>query len=434
LAIAAVVYYSVTNEQINDVYLKVKQYNNGVLMSDTEFYSDTSSSSPTFNKQSTITKDGREYVIQTYDGYDVMFMGNDNGGHDFLACQKSTEQSTVTQMVDQSVSDGSLDSAANEFVDNEIVTMEDGSELRRESLLFNQGNNMVFSPAKLSGSDLALCQDPSNLDTLRRRLQPKLRNRRQLFDFTDVAGLFGWVFDNVFGFLQDVIDGGDIGTFDLPEPLPVVNRACNAATGLSGDAKMRHDLMKLAFMAYSLDADAPIVDGYTRVEGCTWENRGNLYANSKTTTGDFTDCVTIRNRNDDSSNQFMFAKHADHGDTCFIAWMGTFTAQGAVADLKCLKTKQWYGHTVGSGFADHFETVETVFKAEVEARGCTKFHITGHSLGGALSDISSLYLHKAMGVDIANIDVTTFGQPRVFAESTPFYVNHKDRYVMPETL
>ena len=43
-----------------------------------------------------------------------------------------------------------------------------------------------------------------------------------------------------------------------------------------------------------------------------------------------------------------------------------------------------------------------------------KYNFTGHSMGGAVAKIAAHYLHKEYHFQPHNINVVTFGDPRVF--------------------
>ncbi|KAL0947771.1 hypothetical protein HGRIS_013847 [Hohenbuehelia grisea] len=91
-----------------------------------------------------------------------------------------------------------------------------------------------------------------------------------------------------------------------------------------------------------------------------------------------------------------------------------------VASKRKLAMKRFPGMPSGvevhEGFADaHARTADEVLEATkklLKSHGLTKVMVTGHSLGGAMAALGSLFLKMNLGAEV-HVEAVTFGMPRV---------------------
>lgn len=102
----------------------------------------------------------------------------------------------------------------------------------------------------------------------------------------------------------------------------------------------------------------------------------------------------------------------------WVVFRGSNEQKDTIADLKGILVPWPYGDKVGNvhqGFFEQYKQVREQIKAEVLrliSMGHTKLHITGHSLGGALSELCAMDVaHYTKGTKLKFFAMTSFGAP-----------------------
>lgn len=134
----------------------------------------------------------------------------------------------------------------------------------------------------------------------------------------------------------------------------------------------------------------------------------------------------------DTDCQVCICTFKEYFSVCF---RGTESRADILTDLNAFKTKMSLENTrevempyVHQGFYNQYKSVEMYLASEIEKNLDKKIIISGHSLGGALATIASLFFKKKH----PEIDITciTFGSPRVGCEkfAEMFDTNVKQNY------
>lgn len=136
----------------------------------------------------------------------------------------------------------------------------------------------------------------------------------------------------------------------------------------------------------------------------------------------------IEYNNPDTDCQVMVAE-CDVDDQLIIAFRGTESKEDILTDLKITQVTlplfdiaDFLCPYVHSGFSEQFFSVNTHLENHIEEKN--KIVFTGHSLGGALATIGSLY-YSVMYPE-KDISCVTFGSPRVGDE---LFANYFDKHV-----
>lgn len=94
-----------------------------------------------------------------------------------------------------------------------------------------------------------------------------------------------------------------------------------------------------------------------------------------------------------------------------VVFRGTSSGTDIFTDIKAWKSKIHTGECIHSGFLNSFLSIWSELKNFVS---CFKYvNVSGHSLGGALSQIAGLYISDICN----NVNVFTFGSPLVGNDS-----------------
>lgn len=106
---------------------------------------------------------------------------------------------------------------------------------------------------------------------------------------------------------------------------------------------------------------------------------------------------------------------------CVLSFRGSMHVMNWMADMRFLK--KWWppearngwcpGCKVHSGFADAYEELRPEMLTALRELGCARLSITGHSLGGALSNLAAAELRASEETQVLVGPVFTFGAPRV---------------------
>lgn len=128
----------------------------------------------------------------------------------------------------------------------------------------------------------------------------------------------------------------------------------------------------------------------------------------------------------------------DYQETITICFRGTESIADILTDLKISQItfvipglEIWNCPQVHRGFYQQFESVRKEIEKHLDTNKHKNVIFTGHSLGGALATLASLYFSP--NFTDKNISCVTFGSPRVgdskFGELFNKYVNQSYRYV-----
>ena len=104
-----------------------------------------------------------------------------------------------------------------------------------------------------------------------------------------------------------------------------------------------------------------------------------------------------------------FARVAETDDRLVLAFRGTDEAEDWLTNLRAIPWR-YGGAWVHRGFMVAHQTLWDRVRGEIQRRGAKPLLVTGHSLGGALAELSCLFLRDYP----APVALTTFGKPNVF--------------------
>lgn len=106
-----------------------------------------------------------------------------------------------------------------------------------------------------------------------------------------------------------------------------------------------------------------------------------------------------------------FARITEDAGFVHVAFRGTDEFRDWLANLRALPPWLYGGAWVHRGFMVAHESIWSRVRTEIERRGGHKpLLITGHSLGGALAELSALFLRDYP----APVSLVCFGKPNVF--------------------
>lgn len=117
------------------------------------------------------------------------------------------------------------------------------------------------------------------------------------------------------------------------------------------------------------------------------------------------------------------AQEGQTGTQCVVAFRGSVKWQNWVEDFAYVP-EAWPRNSNGplnatwceqcmvhQGFAAAFDHVQNPMVAAIEKYHCSNLVVTGHSLGGAMTALASIYIRGELGLHVEN--VFTYGKPRV---------------------
>jgi predicted lipase len=104
----------------------------------------------------------------------------------------------------------------------------------------------------------------------------------------------------------------------------------------------------------------------------------------------------------------------EEDEATYIVFRGTSSLKDSVIDLQRMRT-DFKGVTAHRGFVKSYNSVAKSIKSHIAKKKPEKIIITGHSLGGAHSQLCAfdLYFDTDFVIDIS---VIAFGSPRVFGK------------------
>lgn len=129
---------------------------------------------------------------------------------------------------------------------------------------------------------------------------------------------------------------------------------------------------------------------------------------------DNSNCILISNKDTDAQCKIFF--NIDKSNTIYIVFRGTSSLDDWKTDLKIRQETFLYDDVkVHRGFLEQYLSIhQDIVKCIKPLLNFTnEIVITGHSLGGALSTICAVYLKEIPSSNKYNVNVYTFGSPRV---------------------
>jgi hypothetical protein len=142
---------------------------------------------------------------------------------------------------------------------------------------------------------------------------------------------------------------------------------------------------------------------------------------------------------------------ADIDDELVLVWRGTATQQQLITEVSAIAAE--YFSPVDNSFVDvkindivvggafnyfysnfmDLWTDETMEDFKTRAKDAKKIRVIGHSLGGALASIASMFLAVEQNIDGNKIELVTFGEPRLsdstFSINMNTLIKKQQRYV-----